>query len=85
MQHDARWMFNVQFVVRGLGFPSVNLVFHCLCRFRPEQLPLIDKSKQWSRTLDGTDYMPGMVGSGWGGASLFFCCKLPDLQARNKH
>lgn len=31
-------------------------------RFSPDQIALIDRSKQWSRALDGSDYIPGMVG-----------------------
>lgn len=30
-------------------------------RFSREQVEQIDKSKQWSRALDGSDYLPGMV------------------------
>lgn len=30
-------------------------------RFTREQVEQIDKSKQWSRALDGSDYLPGMV------------------------
>lgn len=32
-----------------------------MCRFTEEQVEQIDKNKQWSRTLDGSDYLPGMV------------------------
>ncbi|KAL5769247.1 hypothetical protein ACOSP7_015807 [Xanthoceras sorbifolium] len=31
-------------------------------RFTKEQVEQIDKNKMWSRTLDGSDYLPGMVG-----------------------
>ncbi|KAL3728417.1 hypothetical protein ACJRO7_033061 [Eucalyptus globulus] len=31
-------------------------------RFTREQVVQIDKNKQWSRALDGSDYLPGMVG-----------------------
>lgn len=34
-------------------------------RFTEEQVEQLDKKKQWSRALDGSDYLPGMV--------LFFC------------
>lgn len=38
-----------------------NLVVVLTCRFTREQVEQIDKSKQWSRALDGSDYLPGMV------------------------
>ena len=31
------------------------------CRFAREQVEQLDKNKQWSRALDGSDYLPGMV------------------------
>lgn len=31
------------------------------CRFAEEQVQQLDKNKLWSRTLDGSDYLPGMV------------------------
>ncbi|KAL2653017.1 hypothetical protein R1flu_021145 [Riccia fluitans] len=31
-------------------------------RFARDQVVLLDKSKQWARALDGSDYLPGMVG-----------------------
>lgn len=31
------------------------------CRFTKEQVEQLDKNKQWSRALDGSDYLPGMV------------------------
>eukprot|EP00897_Mesotaenium_endlicherianum_P004520 jgi/Mesen1/4096/ME000215S03378 len=31
-------------------------------KFTREQIAQLDKSKQWSRALDGSDYLPGMVG-----------------------
>uniref|UniRef100_A0A2N9ISJ9 USP domain-containing protein n=1 Tax=Fagus sylvatica TaxID=28930 RepID=A0A2N9ISJ9_FAGSY len=31
-------------------------------RFTREQVEQLDKNKQWSRALDGSDYLPGMVG-----------------------
>ncbi|KAG9454625.1 hypothetical protein H6P81_007529 [Aristolochia fimbriata] len=31
-------------------------------RFTWEQVEQLDKNKQWSRALDGSDYLPGMVG-----------------------
>lgn len=31
------------------------------CRFAKEQVEQLDKNKQWSRALDGSDYLPGMV------------------------
>ncbi|KAK2652830.1 hypothetical protein Ddye_012686 [Dipteronia dyeriana] len=31
-------------------------------RFTKEQVEQIDKNKMWSRALDGSDYLPGMVG-----------------------
>lgn len=36
--------------------------FGSLCkRFTEEQVEQIDRNKQWSRALDGSDYLPGMV------------------------
>jgi len=34
-----------------------------LCRFTREQVEQLDKSKLWSRALDGSDYLPGLVSS----------------------
>ncbi|KAL1353355.1 hypothetical protein HN51_017315 [Arachis hypogaea] len=31
-------------------------------RFTPKDVELLDKNKQWSRALDGSSYLPGMVG-----------------------
>lgn len=31
------------------------------CRFAEEQVQQLDKNKLWSRALDGSDYLPGMV------------------------
>lgn len=43
--------------------PSLDDIRHVLNpRFAREQVEQIDKSKQWSRALDGSDYLPGMVG-----------------------
>ncbi|XP_017185725.1 uncharacterized protein [Malus domestica] len=43
--------------------PSLDDIRHVLNpRFTEEQVEQIDKNKQWSRTLDGSDYLPGMVG-----------------------
>ncbi|KAM7530707.1 hypothetical protein LguiB_034117 [Lonicera macranthoides] len=33
-----------------------------LRRFSRKQVEQLDKNKQWSRALDGSDYLPGMVG-----------------------
>lgn len=30
-------------------------------RFTREQVEQLDKNRQWSRALDGSDYLPGMV------------------------
>lgn len=43
--------------------PSLDDIRHVLNpRFVREQVVQIDKNKQWSRALDGSDYLPGMVG-----------------------
>lgn len=43
--------------------PSLDDIRHVLYpRFNKEQVLRLDKSKQWSRALDGSDYLPGMVG-----------------------
>ncbi|XP_010538757.1 PREDICTED: U4/U6.U5 tri-snRNP-associated protein 2 [Tarenaya hassleriana] len=43
--------------------PSLDDIRHVLNpRFTREQVKQLDKSKQWSRALDGSDYLPGMVG-----------------------
>ncbi|KAH0985985.1 hypothetical protein GBA52_013162 [Prunus armeniaca] len=43
--------------------PSLDDIRHVLNpRFTEEQVEQIDKNKQWSRALDGSDYLPGMVG-----------------------
>ncbi|ERN18340.1 hypothetical protein AMTRI_Chr10g5070 [Amborella trichopoda] len=43
--------------------PSLDDIRHVLNpRFNREQVDHIDTNKQWSRALDGSDYLPGMVG-----------------------
>ncbi|XP_062160357.1 uncharacterized protein LOC133867622 isoform X3 [Alnus glutinosa] len=43
--------------------PSLDDIRHVLNqRFTKEQVEQLDKNKQWSRELDGSDYLPGMVG-----------------------
>ncbi|GMI72688.1 hypothetical protein like AT4G22350 [Hibiscus trionum] len=43
--------------------PSLDDICYVLNpRFSKEQLEQLDKNKQWSRALDGSDYLPGMVG-----------------------
>ncbi|KAF9597821.1 hypothetical protein IFM89_021906 [Coptis chinensis] len=43
--------------------PSLDDIRHVLYpRFSEEQVVQLDKNKQWSRALDGSDYLPGMVG-----------------------
>ncbi|XP_062088229.1 uncharacterized protein LOC133794820 [Humulus lupulus] len=43
--------------------PSLDDIRHVLNpRFTEEQVEQLDKNKQWSRALDGSDYLPGMVG-----------------------
>ncbi|KAJ0046693.1 hypothetical protein Pint_05352 [Pistacia integerrima] len=43
--------------------PSLDDIRHVLNpRFTKEQVKQLDKNKQWSRALDGSDYLPGMVG-----------------------
>ncbi|KAI3934004.1 hypothetical protein MKW92_022105 [Papaver armeniacum] len=43
--------------------PSLDDIRHVLNpRFSREQIVQLDKNKQWSRALDGSDYLPGMVG-----------------------
>uniref|UniRef100_A0A7N0VMU5 UBP-type domain-containing protein n=1 Tax=Kalanchoe fedtschenkoi TaxID=63787 RepID=A0A7N0VMU5_KALFE len=42
--------------------PSLDDIRHVLNpRFQRDQVEQLDKSKQWSRALDGSDYLPGMV------------------------
>lgn len=43
--------------------PSLDDIIHVLNpRFTQEQVEQLDKSRQWSRALDGSDYLPGTVG-----------------------
>ncbi|XP_043688986.1 U4/U6.U5 tri-snRNP-associated protein 2-like [Telopea speciosissima] len=43
--------------------PSLDDIRYVLNpRFSREQVEQLDKNKQWSRALDGSDYLPGMVG-----------------------
>ncbi|KAK1352205.1 U4/U6.U5 tri-snRNP-associated protein 2-like [Heracleum sosnowskyi] len=43
--------------------PSLEDIRHVLNpRFSWEQVDQLDKIRQWSRALDGSDYLPGMVG-----------------------
>ncbi|CAI0440100.1 unnamed protein product [Linum tenue] len=43
--------------------PSLDDIRHILNpRFTVEQVAQLDKNRQWSRALDGSDYLPGMVG-----------------------
>lgn len=43
--------------------PSLDDIRYVLNpRFAKEQVEQLDKNKQWSRALDGSDYLPGMVG-----------------------
>jgi len=43
--------------------PSLEDIRHVLNpRFTKEQVLNLDKNKQWSRALDGSNYVPGMVG-----------------------
>ncbi|THG20932.1 hypothetical protein TEA_024636 [Camellia sinensis var. sinensis] len=43
--------------------PSLDGIRHVLNpRFNREQVEELDRNKQWSRALDGSDYLPGMVG-----------------------
>ncbi|XAR69463.1 Ubiquitinyl hydrolase 1 [Bertholletia excelsa] len=43
--------------------PSLDDIRHVLNpRFTREQVEELDRNKQWSRALDGSDYLPGMVG-----------------------
>ncbi|PIN21321.1 Spindle pole body protein - Sad1p [Handroanthus impetiginosus] len=43
--------------------PSLDDIRHVLNpRFSREQVEQIDRNRQWSRALDGSDYLPGMVG-----------------------
>ncbi|KAL6603187.1 hypothetical protein ACP70R_043548 [Stipagrostis hirtigluma subsp. patula] len=43
--------------------PSLEDIRHVLNpRFTREQVLNLDKNKQWSRALDGSNYLPGMVG-----------------------
>uniref|UniRef100_A0A5B7BCY9 Putative U4/U6.U5 tri-snRNP-associated protein 2-like n=1 Tax=Davidia involucrata TaxID=16924 RepID=A0A5B7BCY9_DAVIN len=43
--------------------PSLDDIRHVLNpRFSRDQVEQLDKNRQWSRALDGSDYLPGMVG-----------------------
>ncbi|CAL1352156.1 unnamed protein product [Linum trigynum] len=43
--------------------PSLDDIRHVLNpRFTREQVAQLDKNRMWSRALDGSDYLPGMVG-----------------------
>ncbi|OMO76944.1 Peptidase C19, ubiquitin carboxyl-terminal hydrolase 2 [Corchorus capsularis] len=43
--------------------PLLDDIHHVLNpRFNQAQVEQLDKNKQWSRALDGSDYLPGMVG-----------------------
>ncbi|XP_077216554.1 uncharacterized protein LOC143851110 [Tasmannia lanceolata] len=43
--------------------PSLDDIRHVLYpRFTQEQVSQLDRNRQWSRALDGSDYLPGMVG-----------------------
>ncbi|KAL3820797.1 hypothetical protein ACJIZ3_006702 [Penstemon smallii] len=43
--------------------PSLDDIRHVLYpRFTREQVEQLDRNRQWSRALDGSDYLPGMVG-----------------------
>lgn len=43
--------------------PSLDDIRHVLNpRFSKEQVEQLDRSKLWSRALDGSDYLPGLVG-----------------------
>ncbi|KAI4371169.1 hypothetical protein MLD38_019435 [Melastoma candidum] len=43
--------------------PSLDDIRHVLNpRFTRDQVGQLDRNKQWSRALDGSDYLPGMVG-----------------------
>ncbi|KAJ9172881.1 hypothetical protein P3X46_016076 [Hevea brasiliensis] len=43
--------------------PSLDDIRHVLNpRFTRDQVEQLDKNRQWSRALDGSDYLPGMVG-----------------------
>lgn len=43
--------------------PSLDDIRHVLNpRFNKKQVEDLDRNKQWSRALDGSDYLPGMVG-----------------------
>ncbi|KAH7430598.1 hypothetical protein KP509_08G005200 [Ceratopteris richardii] len=43
--------------------PSLDDIRHVLYpRFTRQQVEELDRNKQWARALDGSDYLPGMVG-----------------------
>ncbi|KAF5762263.1 putative ubiquitinyl hydrolase 1 [Helianthus annuus] len=43
--------------------PSLDDIRHVLNpRFKKDQVLQLDRNRQWSRALDGSDYLPGMVG-----------------------
>lgn len=46
----------------AMFFVDSSLDIPCkLFRFSREQVLQIDQNRQWSRALDGSDYLPGMV------------------------
>lgn len=36
-------------------------IINCMFRFDEEEVKQLDRNKKWSRALDGSDYLPGMV------------------------
>ncbi|XP_062160356.1 uncharacterized protein LOC133867622 isoform X2 [Alnus glutinosa] len=48
--------------VRWSAGGTVLILIPLIDRFTKEQVEQLDKNKQWSRELDGSDYLPGMVG-----------------------
>jgi len=57
------FMQSVPFILYHVLLPwFCHANFHIFYRFTREQVEQLDKNRQWSRALDGSDYLPGMVG-----------------------
>ena len=57
------FMLDLALVSCLLSLLAANFVLALCNRFTREQVLHLDKNKQWSRALDGSDYLPGMVWS----------------------
>lgn len=52
-------ILGLQLLERHLTVYRVSQTFWC--RFTKDHVVHLDSNKQWSRALDGSEYMPGMV------------------------